>query len=296
MWAFTSIGLVPADTQLANTTNPETDAADSSTVKDEDLTREVNVNDLHNIYRQAQKLDRPQTEREPAPGFRVDLRQYQKEALAIMMEMESDGEKSTGANGEPILSPLWRRFVFPNTEKVFFMNPYTGELSLKCVPMEKCRGGILADEQGLGKTIETLALIYSNQPNGIHKYDSTHGSLVPRVGTGRNRRPLLRRRRLIRKRWHQEAPNPPGSEESAQIRVDIGPSALPNLAQGTQVEIPVSIGSKEHDVCMLPHPDTVHIVLGKPTSGLDTFTAYAVIKILSDLAKGGRTIIVTIHS
>ncbi|TPX50989.1 hypothetical protein SeMB42_g01602 [Synchytrium endobioticum] len=163
MWAFTSIGLVPADTQLANTTNPETDAADSSTVKDEDLTREVNVNDLHNIYRQAQKLDRPQTEREPAPGFRVDLRQYQKEALAIMMEMESDGEKSTGANGEPILSPLWRRFVFPNTEKVFFINPYTGELSLKCVPMEKCRGGILADEQGLGKTIETLALIYSNQ-------------------------------------------------------------------------------------------------------------------------------------
>ncbi|TPX46136.1 hypothetical protein SeLEV6574_g03394 [Synchytrium endobioticum] len=43
--------------------------------------------------------------------------------------------------------------------------------------------------------------------------------------------------RLIRKRWHQEAPNPPGSEESAQIRVDIGPSALPNVAQGTQVEI-----------------------------------------------------------
>ncbi|TPX47747.1 hypothetical protein SeLEV6574_g02483 [Synchytrium endobioticum] len=42
---------------------------------------------------------------------------------------------------------------------------------------------------------------------------------------------------LIRKRWHQEAPNPPGSEESAQIRVDIGPSALPNVAQGTQVEI-----------------------------------------------------------
>ncbi|TPX45719.1 hypothetical protein SeLEV6574_g03716 [Synchytrium endobioticum] len=98
----------------------------------------------------------------------------------------------------------------------------------------------------------------------------------------------------------KEAPNPPGSEESAHIRVDIGSSALPNVAQGTQVEIVFMDLTYSIDV---PAPPTVVASQSPlatknmmyPTSGLDTFTAYAVIKILSDLAKGGRTIIATVH-
>ena len=147
-WLFTQIGLVPADVSTLHSAANFTDSDESNNVttdiRDDDLTREVTVHDLQNIYKYAQKLDRPQTEREPSPHFQVELRPYQKEALAIMVEMENEDDKSTGANGEPILSPLWRRFLFPNTNVTFYMNPYTGELSLKFVPMEKCRGGILA--------------------------------------------------------------------------------------------------------------------------------------------------------
>ncbi|TPX34676.1 hypothetical protein SmJEL517_g02764 [Synchytrium microbalum] len=169
-WVFAQIGLVPAADVPS-----ENDDATSTAIKDEDLRAEVTVNDLTNIYKQAQKYDRPQSECEPADGFQVELRPYQKEALAVMMEMEADGKDQKGTSP---LSPLWRRFVFPGTDQVFYMNPYTGELSIKFVPMERTRGGILADEQGLGKTIETLALIHTNPklPSLKSSSGSTAGS------------------------------------------------------------------------------------------------------------------------
>ncbi|KAI5305591.1 hypothetical protein KEM56_003964 [Ascosphaera pollenicola] len=48
----------------------------------------------------------------------------------------------------------------------FYVNPYSGELSLKFPAQEQhCLGGILADEMGLGKTIEMMSLIHTHKLN-----------------------------------------------------------------------------------------------------------------------------------
>lgn len=45
----------------------------------------------------------------------------------------------------------------------FYVNPYSGELSLEFpVQEQNCLGGVLADEMGLGKTIEMLSLVHTH--------------------------------------------------------------------------------------------------------------------------------------
>jgi DNA repair protein RAD5 len=65
------------------------------------------------------------------------------------------------------------RYIFPTEpgggiidltldEKPFYFNAYSGELSLDFPKSErKCKGGILADEMGMGKTIMISALIHT---------------------------------------------------------------------------------------------------------------------------------------
>lgn len=133
---------------------------------------ELSDNDLQLIYRKAQRNDQALGEMDPPPTFSLTLRGYQKQALLWMHSMES-GEKS--ARDATCMHPLWTEYAFPaepreglidltEDEKPFYFNPYSGELSLEFPKSElKLKGGVLADEMGMGKTIMLSALIHTNK-------------------------------------------------------------------------------------------------------------------------------------
>jgi DNA repair protein RAD5 len=133
---------------------------------------ELSDNELDVIYKKAQKNDQSMAEMDPPDTFTLALRGYQKQALMWMHSRES-GEVS--AREAVSIHPLWSEYAFPaepqdgiidltEDEKLFYFNPYSGELSLDFPKAErKLKGGILADEMGMGKTIMLSALIHTNR-------------------------------------------------------------------------------------------------------------------------------------
>jgi DNA repair protein RAD5 len=102
----------------------------------------------------------------------MDLRKYQKQALHWMLNKETSQKQD---HKEQSMHPLWEEYQWPTKDAAdkdlpavdgqenFYVNPYSGELSLDFpVQEQNCLGGILADEMGLGKTIEMLSLIHTH--------------------------------------------------------------------------------------------------------------------------------------
>lgn len=135
--------------------------------------KELEQDQLDALYKKAQSFDFDAQATEPARSFAMDLRHYQKQALHWMMSKEKD-EKDE--NREISMHPLWEEYTWPIKDMEdkelpkfadqdnFYVNPYSGELSLEFPLQEQhCLGGILADEMGLGKTIEMMSLIHSHK-------------------------------------------------------------------------------------------------------------------------------------
>ncbi|TVY55939.1 DNA repair protein rad5 [Lachnellula cervina] len=135
--------------------------------------KELEQDQLDTLYKKAQSFDFNAQAAEPAETFAMDLRHYQKQALHWMMSKEKD-EKDESK--EVSMHPLWEEYAWPardmedkdlpqvKDQANFYVNPYSGELSLKFPVQEQhCLGGILADEMGLGKTIEMMSLIHSHK-------------------------------------------------------------------------------------------------------------------------------------
>ncbi|RKF65283.1 DNA repair protein rad5 [Erysiphe neolycopersici] len=153
------------------TTGPETDS--SSQVEEIEDGKELEQDQLDALYEKAQSFDFNSPAAEPSESFTMSLRHYQKQALYWMVSKEKNSQNS---HRELSMHPLWEEYTWPtndaddkklpsipNQDK-FYVNPYSGELSLKFpVQEQKCLGGILADEMGLGKTIEMMSLIHTNK-------------------------------------------------------------------------------------------------------------------------------------
>ncbi|MCJ1308991.1 DNA helicase rad5 [Agyrium rufum] len=135
--------------------------------------KELEQDQLDTLYKKAQSFDFNTPVAEPADTFMMSLRTYQKQALHWMMGKEKD-EKTEGK--EISMHPLWEEYKWPIkdvddkdlpdvlNQESFYVNPYSGELSLDFPLQEQhCLGGILADEMGLGKTIEMLSLMHSHR-------------------------------------------------------------------------------------------------------------------------------------
>ncbi|KAL1841568.1 hypothetical protein VTJ49DRAFT_6941 [Mycothermus thermophilus] len=147
-------------------------AAPSSSEENEEG-QELEQDQLDALYKKAQSFDFGTPEAEPADTFAFSLRPYQKQALHWMMAKEKDVKDQ---DREVSMHPLWEEYAWPTKDHddkplpeypdqpVFYVNPYSGELSLEFPRQEQhCLGGILADEMGLGKTIQMLSLIHTHR-------------------------------------------------------------------------------------------------------------------------------------
>lgn len=136
---------------------------------------ELEQDQLDSLYKKAQSFDFNTPEAQPASSFALDLRKYQKQALHWMLNKETRETDQDREQGQS-MHPLWEEYSWPTKDAddkdvpsvdgqdCFYVNPYSGELSLEFPVQEQtCLGGILADEMGLGKTIEMLSLVHSHR-------------------------------------------------------------------------------------------------------------------------------------
>ena len=106
------------------------------------------------------------------PALRPSLRPYQRRAVAWMVAREQGRQSASRGPPEPSLHPLWREVATrgprgTEEEGSVYINPFTGAVSRSpFMHQDRVRGGILAEEMGLGKTVEILALVLSHRPSG----------------------------------------------------------------------------------------------------------------------------------
>jgi len=119
-------------------------------------------------------------EMEPSPALLLTLRSYQKQALSWMVARERSPQEIMGEHESArwVLPPEWREYT-TSTGRKYYYNDTTKATTWDfpvqpdtSIPTNKVnlavRGGILADQMGMGKTIEVLSLILTNnlrEPN-----------------------------------------------------------------------------------------------------------------------------------
>lgn len=103
------------------------------------------------------------------PAIIPVLRLYQKEAVTWLLKREKDKQFLAQNLENPLFVPVrdyrYNRFrsTDPRSQQTYFYNPYGGYfLYKKPTSRAPTYGGILAEEMGLGKTVEMLSLILLN--------------------------------------------------------------------------------------------------------------------------------------
>lgn len=132
-------------------------------------------------------------EMDPASTLQLTLRPYQKQALYWMVNRENSvGPLASGETADSKRLPEhWHELVSTMGKKYYFnqqTKQTTWSFPYKALAEEpgaqlhavKVRGGILADQMGMGKTIEILALILTNRPKAIenNSNNSPKGNLI----------------------------------------------------------------------------------------------------------------------
>jgi DNA repair protein RAD5 len=182
---------VEGGTQAKVQNGTQVDPTSSPPNEEPEEGEELEQDQLDSLYKKAQSFDFNTPTLQPADTFRMDLRKYQKQALFWMVSKEKD-ESLDGK--EDSMHPLWEEYQWPTQDAenqplpaiedqtMFYVNPYSGELSLEFPRQEQnCLGGILADEMGLGKTIEMLSLIHTHRTEVPTDESSSHQMTLPRL-------------------------------------------------------------------------------------------------------------------
>ncbi|KAL6058508.1 SWI/SNF-related matrix-associated actin-dependent regulator of chromatin subfamily A member 3-like 1 [Balamuthia mandrillaris] len=131
---------------------------------------------LENLHTRQTELE----EMEPSPNLNLTLRSYQKQALGWMVSRERSSSElmQLTEDAKKQLPPPWKEYT-TNTGLKYYFNPET-QVTTWDFPEQTVhakqenvhltvRGGILADQMGMGKTIEVLSLMLTNtfrEPDG----------------------------------------------------------------------------------------------------------------------------------
>ncbi|KAG1723687.1 hypothetical protein EDB19DRAFT_1762532 [Suillus lakei] len=83
-------------------------------------------------------------------GLRSALYEYQRQSVAVMIEKE--------LSNQPVQDPLYIPISSMGGER-FYFQPSTLTASRECPAVARCKGGILCEELGTGKTVMILGLI-----------------------------------------------------------------------------------------------------------------------------------------
>jgi DNA repair protein RAD5 len=57
---------------------------------------------------------------------------------------------------------MWSEITLPGGSKIY-LNEFSGEFSETLVEFQESKGGIVADQMGLGKTIQSIGLILTEK-------------------------------------------------------------------------------------------------------------------------------------
>eukprot|EP00730_Choanoeca_flexa_P006619 TRINITY_DN12186_c1_g3_i3.p1 TRINITY_DN12186_c1_g3~~TRINITY_DN12186_c1_g3_i3.p1 ORF type:complete len:1047 (+),score=201.58 TRINITY_DN12186_c1_g3_i3:34-3174(+) len=191
---LSSVGLTHESAPVSATTDA---APRKDDVEGEDDNNVNDEQDLQFVCEQMGQSDADLPEREPADCFKSTLRPYQKQALGWLVEREELA--NTSAKAAATLHPLWTKLQFAQGE-VFYWKPASGQVSVHFPSAAKqSRGGILADAMGLGKTVQTLALVatlpatstfMSTRHGGQHVDTTTSTSISPSGPPSKRSKPL----------------------------------------------------------------------------------------------------------
>lgn len=113
---------------------------------------------LESLYAACQDHHKSILEREQPKELKCTLRRYQKQALHWMVQRELSRESDVKQ-----LHPLWDEYEVEDL--TFYVSSFSLAASLSFPQANgSARGGVLADEMGMGKTVECLGLMLANAP------------------------------------------------------------------------------------------------------------------------------------
>ncbi|VFQ99538.1 unnamed protein product [Cuscuta campestris] len=96
------------------------------------------------------------------PNLVPELRPYQRRAVYWMLQREKGTYEPSKRN--PSVSPLCMPLTLIENSAAVYYNPFSGNVSLHPdTSFSYISGGILAEEMGLGKTVELLACVFAHQ-------------------------------------------------------------------------------------------------------------------------------------
>lgn len=133
----------------------------------EDYPKSTNVPFLLSCLKAAPGLSSSKALETAQPtDLRAKLLPFQKRGVAWLLKREgklidADGRVADMTDDEGSIPPFWEK-VSPIEGTEWYLNRITGRISDSAPPSEDFLGGILADEPGLGKTLESIALVLLN--------------------------------------------------------------------------------------------------------------------------------------